>query len=960
MQPGFRILICCLFAGSLPVSSAIAWGDSWSSSSSFSVIQASSDNQASGSGWSTPTNSGVASVSYPALSSEQSFSAASLLIDNGYAQEPDSFITGLSSVFFDSSLNVASYFGGQAGNYDLAYDSILLFDPGALEQNDIDILRTQGVDITALDTVRVDYDGKDILIMNGDKFSGMRIFNSDGTPGDDYPTAVEETALREVNTDVRKQFKAETAQEADRKAQNEETGYAVWSALGEKYENYGQAVAPLIDKLNSADPAEMNSAIKALGKIGEPAVVPLINKFLGTGYEGVKGAMDALLEIGVPAVDPLIDTLPTQESGNLANVIYLLGQIGEKRAAGSLIPFLKSDDVTTQKITVYSLGLIKDSSAVSPLIDLLRDTGSSDYRDLIIESLGEIGDPLAVDSLIHLLKDSDPSIRVDAAGALGSIKDSRATGALAVALKDENTDVVTAAAEALGKIGTDEAVTLLLNTLTGGTDSESRAASSGLAVAGASAVEPLIGILENGESGYKVKLYAAEALGKLKDARAIEPLTRLMETGSNANVETAANALVSIGKDSTLSLIGLLNNDDYQVKEAAVESLGKIGDPRAIESLIACFSEGNSTLAWAAKDALAGIGQSAVGPLTALLQDDDTTVQQFAIRALGEIKGPGIAEQLIPFLEDSNVLTRGVTIVALDNIGGLEGIEALAESLGNEENSANRLITEMALLNHLGVDKAMQIIKDKKAGGSREETGYYDKAIADLQRRSDIVNDLYTQYGISVLDGLEGNGYFDLYQLEWLNTVFTSIPEKLLEGLDYVCLLPHNGKYAGGAAGARMSLHDYSMDMNTVFHETGHIIDDELYNWNAFGVLYAESASDEDFACDYGKVNKLEDFATSFEYYTKNSEAEFTRAIDQAEAGKTVYLEKMLFVSDVFAKANDDKTLFYRIDEEQAVHCSEAAVTRDSLGAIAAIGGTSIYNADGSYNLNGLKTLFAK
>ena len=189
MKPGFRILICCIFAGSLPVSSAIAWGDSWSSSSSFSVIPASSDNQASGSGWSTPTNSGIASVSYTALSSEQSFSAASLLIDNGYAQEPDFFITGLSGVFSDSSLNVASYFGGQAGNYDLSYDSILLFDPGALEQTDIDILKTQGVDITALDTVRVDYAGKDILIVNGDKFSGMRIFNSDGTPGDDYQAA---------------------------------------------------------------------------------------------------------------------------------------------------------------------------------------------------------------------------------------------------------------------------------------------------------------------------------------------------------------------------------------------------------------------------------------------------------------------------------------------------------------------------------------------------------------------------------------------------------------------------------------------------------------------------------------------------------------------------------------------------------------------------------------------------
>ena len=65
-----------------------------------------------------------------------------------------------------------------------------------------------------------------------------------------------------------------------------------------------------------------------------------------------------------------------------------------------------------------ALGKIKDSRAIDPLIQALKDAFVS---DMAINALAEINDTRTIDALIQSLSDDDSNERAKAAWALGKI-----------------------------------------------------------------------------------------------------------------------------------------------------------------------------------------------------------------------------------------------------------------------------------------------------------------------------------------------------------------------------------------------------------------------------------------------------------------------------------------------------------------------------------------------------------
>ena len=111
------------------------------------------------------------------------------------------------------------------------------------------------------------------------------------------------------------------------------------------------------------------------------------------------------------------------------------------------------------------------------------------------------------------------------------------------------------------------------------------------------------------DRGRLVRVDAAKALGKIGDTRAVEPL------------------IATLKKES----IG------HNVRVAAAEALGKIGDARAMEPLIAILKENESIyIREAAADALGKFGDArAVEPLVAILkQEKYWPIRQAAAEAL--------------------------------------------------------------------------------------------------------------------------------------------------------------------------------------------------------------------------------------------------------------------------------------------------------------------------------------
>lgn len=166
----------------------------------------------------------------------------------------------------------------------------------------------------------------------------------------------------------------------------------------------------------------------------------------------------------------------------------------------------------------------------------------------------------------------------------------------------------------------------------------------------------------------KLRLAAAEALGEIGDARAVQPL--MIALRHQYFRSTAIKALVKIGGPAVESLIAALNDTDGDMRWAAAEALGKIGDPRAVEPLIANLSDTYLYARRYAAEALGKISDTrALEPLIAAMSDEDVIMRRFAAEALNRIGDARAAKSLTAALSDEDSDVRRFAAEALEKIG---------------------------------------------------------------------------------------------------------------------------------------------------------------------------------------------------------------------------------------------------------------------------------------------------
>jgi len=150
-----------------------------------------------------------------------------------------------------------------------------------------------------------------------------------------------------------------------------------------------------------------------------------------------------------------------------------------------------------------------------------------------------------------------------------------------------------------------------------------------------------------------VRREASAALGKLGNARAVEPLIKCLE--------------------------------DKPVRRAAATALGQLGDARAVEPLIKCL--GDKWVRPAACEALGRLGdERAVDPLIKYLKIHspfslDRTVQRAACNALGRLGDPRAVEPLIKCLKEEDSDVRRAACEALGQLGDVRAVEPLMRNL---------------------------------------------------------------------------------------------------------------------------------------------------------------------------------------------------------------------------------------------------------------------------------------
>jgi len=151
----------------------------------------------------------------------------------------------------------------------------------------------------------------------------------------------------------------------------------------------------------------------------------------------------------------------------------------------------------------------------------------------------------------------------------------------------------------------------------------------------------------NYQKDWMVRKAAAEALGEIKDSRAVEPLSAALKDSNEWVRWHAAEALGKIGASAVEPLIvALKDRDQKNAHRAVAEALGRIGTP-------------------------------AVEPLIVALKDRDQNVRCAAAEALGKIKDARAVEPLIAALKDTDVRARAAG--ALKDIGGTTALNAYTD-----------------------------------------------------------------------------------------------------------------------------------------------------------------------------------------------------------------------------------------------------------------------------------------
>ncbi len=316
-----------------------------------------------------------------------------------------------------------------------------------------------------------------------------------------------------------------------------------------------------------------------------------------------------LIGLDTEAVPVLLDTLQTNDLSLLPIYEQILARIPS--ASPALLKALTTAHPIVRARAADVFAISKDKVAVPVLLEALQ----GDYftvRASAAKALGRIGDTKAIQPLLNALKDRENEVRIAVCLALGLFKDPATVDELAnVLLDDPKIEVRQAAAKALGYTQHPEALPYLMEALRDSVwwyEREVQASDlfDAIVKMGAVAVDALIEALKDNEG--TVRKYAAALLGRLGDARAIEPLGMALYDLHHEVGKASAEALANFGVSSFEILVEALDHPEMWIRIHSVDVLPKIKEPRVALVLLE------------------------------MLKDSEREVKQHVIEAMGELK----------------------------------------------------------------------------------------------------------------------------------------------------------------------------------------------------------------------------------------------------------------------------------------------------------------------------------
>lgn len=129
------------------------------------------------------------------------------------------------------------------------------------------------------------------------------------------------------------------------------------------------------------------------------------------------------------------------------------------------------------------------------------------------------------------------------------------------------------------------------------------------------------------------------------------------------------------------ALCGLLRHDHLPVREAAKDSLIRIGGTTVVDVLILCLKSPSSTALNYALEILGEIGEDNIDRILKLLESKDHDIRKFGCDLLGNLRYSDSVYELIDLLNDPHINVAIAAGEALGKIGSREAVPHLIRAL---------------------------------------------------------------------------------------------------------------------------------------------------------------------------------------------------------------------------------------------------------------------------------------
>jgi HEAT repeat protein len=288
-------------------------------------------------------------------------------------------------------------------------------------------------------------------------------------------------------------------------------------------------------------------------------------------------AVEALGSISDPSIVKLLRAaLQSQEPAVAIAATGALGKVGGSEAVEALVPCLRSRHTHIRAEAARALGGLGAGEATGPISQLLQDK-EWEVRREAAAALGKLNNPETVEPLAKLLDDPDADVRETVAISLSKSGDRRAVGPLILALKDESASVRRVAAAGLSRIDPDW-ISL----------PETRGAAEKLKLA-----------IQDAEPA--VRFFVAQLLINLGEMSPEAFLGFIPQDNMASPAEKRKRMAASL-------FIALLQDRDRDVRQAAAEALGHLGDSRSRQPLTRAADDADGDVAAAIQMALQALG----------------------------------------------------------------------------------------------------------------------------------------------------------------------------------------------------------------------------------------------------------------------------------------------------------------------------------------------------------------